>query len=355
MASLYVLGARQRSLLLKHEEEWSLYEAALILHIDTESGAVRTCVDYTTPLIAKAAENSSSVFKSGTIAGNTLYACTSTEVLLFRLPAFEVTRYISLPCFNDLHHVVPASDGTLLAAVTGLDMVARFTTEGELVEAWSVLPEPAWSRFSQTIDYRKIESTKPHKSHPNFVFELDGKIWVTRFHQRDAICLNGSGRRIEIAVQSPHDGLVCGERIYFTAVDGQIVIANARSLRVESVVDLKTIDKQDALLGWCRGLLPLNDQMMWVGFTRIRKTRFRENILWVKNVLREGTREMPTHVALYDIKNRRCLKEFDLEVHGMNIVFSIFPAPPVSVAKCAPGLLTGNPQPQPHEKSLEVS
>ncbi len=41
MASLYVLGARQRKLLFKHEEEQNLYEAALILRIDTETGRIQ--------------------------------------------------------------------------------------------------------------------------------------------------------------------------------------------------------------------------------------------------------------------------------------------------------------------------
>ncbi len=325
MASLYVLGARQRDLFLRHEEEWNLYEAALILQIDTETGAVRTCVEYKTPLEARANDNSSVVFKSGTLAGDVLYTCTSTEVLIFKLPEFERIHYISLPCFNDLHHVTPTSDGNLAAAITGLDMVAKFNREGELLAEWSVLPEALWSRFSRTTDYRKVETTKPHKSHPNFVFELNGEIWTTRFRQRDAICLNDPGRRIDIAVQSPHDGLLFGERIYFTSVDGRVIVANPRSLQVERIIDLKQIDGGDALLGWCRGLFPVDERRVWVGFTRIRKTRFRENVLWVRSVLREGMREKPTHITLYDIANMRSIQEFDLEAHGMNIVFSIFP------------------------------
>ena len=326
MARLYVLGARQRNLLFQEEQEWNLYEAGLILQLDTESGTVRTCVEYRTPPEARANENSSTVFKSGTLTGGVLYACTSTEVLIFKLPEFRQLGYISLPCFNDVHHVTPASDKNLLAAVTGLDMVVKFTPQGKLLAEWSVLKEDPWLRFSRTTDYRKIDSTKPHKSHPNFVFELDGKIWVTRFTQRDAICLNDSGSRIDIAVQAPHDGLLFGDKIYFTSVDGRVIVADSDTLHVEKNIDLKQIDGQDSLLGWCRGLLPLDERRVWVGFTRIRKTRFRENILWVRSVFREGMREKPTHIALYDIVSMRCIQEFDLEAHGMNIVFSMFPA-----------------------------
>lgn len=326
MASLYVLGGRQRNLLFRDEEEWNLYEAALILQVDTESGAVRTCVEYKSPLEVRASDNSSVLFKSGSLVGNLLYACTSTEVLVFRLPDFGQVGYISLPCFNDLHHVSQASDGTLLAAVTGLDMVVKFTLEGEIISEWSVLSEPPWSRFSRSTDYRKIASTKPHKSHPNFVFEIDGKPWVTRFIQRDAICLPDPSRSIDISVQRPHDGFVCGHKIYFTAVDGRVIVADSRSLQVEQVFDLKKIDGKQALLGWCRGLVPVDERRIWVGFTRIRKTKFHENVLWVKQILREGMPEKPTHIALYDVANKQCLQEFNLEAHGMNIVFSIFPA-----------------------------
>lgn len=327
MARLYVLGARQRNLLLKKEREWNLYESALILQIDTETKAVVTCVEYKTPREARASENSSVVFKSGTLVDNVLYACTSTEVLIFEVPEFRRVGYISLPCFNDMHHVAPSSDGELLAANTGLDMVVKFTRQGKLLDVWNVLQEPPWSRFSSSVDYRKVETTKPHSSHPNFVFELDGQLWVTRFRQRDAICLNGSGKRIDIPAQFPHDGFLHGERIYFTSVDGRIVIANSRTLQVERIVDLQRIEGRSSLLGWCRGLLLADSTRVWVGFTRIRKTRFQENVLWVRNVIHEGAKEKPTHIALYDLENERCLEEFDLEACGMNIVFSIFPVP----------------------------
>ena len=326
MAGLYVLGARQRKLLVKSEEEWNLYETALILRLDTETGNVRTCVEYQSPAEARANENSSNVFKAGTLVGNTLYACTSTEVLIFTLPGFKQIGYVSLPCFNDAHHVAPARDGNLLVANTGLDMVVKFTPEGKVLEQWNVLNQDPWSQFSRKTDYRKVDSTKPHKSHPNFVFELDGEVWVTRFRQRDAVALNRSAKRIDIAVQTPHDGLVSGDRIYFTTVDGRVVIANRHTLRVDEVIDLKPIDGQKALLGWCRGLLPVDERKIWVGFTRVRKTNLQENVLWVKNIFHEGMTVKPTHISLYDIVGRQCLQEFDLEPHGMNIVFSIFPA-----------------------------
>jgi hypothetical protein len=326
MASLYVLGARQRKAIVHREEEWRLYESALILEVDPETGAVQTRVEYKSPPDARASQSSSNIFKSGTLAGNLLYTCTSTEVLIFELPEFQIVNYISLPCFNDLHHVVPDAEGNLVVTSTGLDLVVKVTPDGRVLEEWNVLGEDPWSRFSRDTDYRKVDSTKPHKSHPNFTFEMEGKTWVTRLNQRDAICLHDRSRRIEIAAQPPHDGLIRGDHIYFTTVDGTVVMVDRRTLRTKETIDLKGINGHKSLLGWCRGLMPLDDTTFWVGFTRVRKTNLRENVLWVRNIFREGMTEKPTHLALYDIVEKKCLQEFDLEAHGMNVVFSVFPA-----------------------------
>jgi hypothetical protein len=326
MSSLYVLGGKQRKRLLKAEEEWNLFESALVLKLDTSSGAVQTCLEYKSRRDARAHEHSSSEFKSGTLVGDLLYACTNTEVLVFKLPGFEQINYISLPCFNDVHHVTPARDGNLLVVSTGLDMVVRVTPQGKLLEAWDVLGGPPWQRFSREIDYRKVESTKPHRSHPNFAFELGPDVWVTRLHQRDAVCLTDRAKRIDIALELPHDGLIRGKEIYFTLVDGRVAVANADTLTIDRVFDCKAVDDPNALLGWCRGVLPLEDQKLWVGFTRVRMTRFQENVQWVKRVFKEGMIHKPSHISLYDTGRNRCLQEFDLEAYGMNIVFSIFPA-----------------------------
>ena len=137
--------------------------------------------------------------------GIKLYACTSTEVLVFEVPGFRRIGYVSLPCFNDLHHVTPTRDGNLLVANTGLDMVVKFTPQSKVLAEWNVSDEDLWSRFSRSVDYRKVETTKPHQSHPNFVFELSDDVWVTRFEQRDAVCLTSRGKKVSIGAQRPHE------------------------------------------------------------------------------------------------------------------------------------------------------
>jgi hypothetical protein len=330
VAKLYVLGGRQRKPGLKEptpKTEWFLYEAALILEVDTVSGEVQTRVEYQTPGELLPGDKPSAHFHSGTLIGNTLYTCSTTEVLVYQLPEFKQIGYISLPCFNDLHHVTPSSDGNLLVVSTGLDLVIKINLKGEVLAEWNVLGEDPWTRFSRSIDYRTVVTTRPHASHPNYVFELDGEVWATRFYQRDAISLNGSGRKIDISVEKPHDGLLCGERIYFTAVDGKIVIVNRHTLQVNQVIDLRKIQDRDQsiLPAWCRGLLPVDDRKLWVGFTRIRKTQLQENLRWVKTVLHEGFVARPTHLALFDIVEKCCLQEIELESHGMNAIYGILP------------------------------
>jgi hypothetical protein len=337
MDKLYVLGGRQRKPGLKettYENEWCMYEAAVILEVDTNSGVARTCVEYQSPPEARAGDRPGAHFHSGALVGNTLYTCTTTEVLIYRLPDFTQIGYVSLPCFNDLHHVTPTADGKLLVVSTGLDRVVKTTVQGEIIGEWSVVGEQLWARFSPNIDYRKVETTKPHLAHPNFVFELDDEVWATRYFKRDAVSLNGSKKRIEVAGEGPHDGFRYGERILFTAVDGRIVTVNRRNLQTEQVVDLRQLQDlkrvqdggQPMLPAWCRGLLPIDDRHIWVGFTRMRKTIFSENIRWFKNIVGHGTIKRPTHIALFDIEEKRCLKELDLEPYGLHTVFGIFPA-----------------------------
>jgi len=328
MNSFYVSGGRQRSTVFQKLEEWQSCDRALLIELDPEKNQSRACVDYVSPPEACPEELPAILFKSAAVRGNQLYTCTGTEVLVYELPSFRLLHYISLPCFNDLHHVCPTEQGTLLVVVTGLDMVVEITTDGKLLREWSVIGEDTWARFSRQTDYRKVPTTKPHRSHPNHAFVIDGEVWVTRLQQRDAICLTKPGLRIDIAVQRPHDGDVCGDRIFFTTVDGQVVIANRRTFKVEETVDLNQISgRPGQVLGWCRGILPLDQRRSWVGFTRVRPTKFAENVAWIKNRLTE--RDRPTHVALYDLERRTCEQEIELEPHGIGVVFSLLPVPNV--------------------------
>ena len=322
--SFYVVGGRLRSSLFRRLEEWQSCKQALLIELNPATNQSRVQIEHVSPPEVCPKDSPAILFKSATLRDNKLYACTSTEVLVYELPNFRLAHYISLPCFNDLHHAYPSQGGRILVVVTGLDMVVEVTTTGEIVREWNVLGEDPWARFSRQTDYRMVPTTKPHGSHPNHVFELGHEIWVTRFRQRDAICLTTPGPRIDLAVQRPHDGYVEGDRIYFTTVDGHVLIANTKTLKVEHSIDLNAMSGQSGhILGWCRGLLPLGDRWMWVGFTRVRPTKFIENVAWI----RDGTsRHKASHIALYDLKLNKCEQEIELEPHGIGIVFSLLAA-----------------------------
>jgi hypothetical protein len=325
MNSLYIAGGRLRSTVFRKLEEWQSCEQAFLIELDPVRNQSRACVEYVSPPDVCSQELPAILFKSATLEGNKLFACTSTEVLVYELPTFRRLHYISLPCFNDLHHVAPTPRGTLLVVVTGLDMVVEITTTGSVVREWNVIGEDPWVRFSRQTDYRKVPTTKPHKSHPNHVFQLGEEIWVTRFQQRDAISLTTPGRRIDIAVQRPHDGYIFGDKIYFTTVDGHVVIANQDTLQVEQTIDLNQLSGESGqILGWCRGVLPLDERRLWVGFTRVRSTKFVENVAWIKNGY--SNRHKPSHIALYDLERKTCEKEIALEPHGIGVVFSLLPS-----------------------------
>src|SRR6476620_5623556 len=170
---------------------WYEYEKALIVELDTATGKADKVVEYVSPSDAIPDEQPAILFKSGTLQGDLLYTCTQTEVMVYRVPSFERLAYVSLPHFNDVHHVRPTPAGNLLVANTGLDMVMEVSLGGEVVQTWNVLGEEPWA---------------------------------TRFEQRDAISLVDPSRRIDIGLERLHDGLVHDGRVYFTTVNGQVAI-----------------------------------------------------------------------------------------------------------------------------------
>jgi hypothetical protein len=331
---LYVVGGQQRALrpMTAVGQDWYEYQKGVILELDTATRTVSTKVEYVSPPEAAPAKSPRILFKSGALADGLLYVCTQTEVLVYELPSFAVASYISLPMFNDLHHVRPTPGGNLLVANTGLDTVVEVTRAGDIVEIRNVLGEDPWARFSRDVDYRRVTTTKPHLAHPNNVFYIGEEPWATRFEQRDAISLRNPERRIAIGLERVHDGYVDGSKVYFTTVDGKIAIANVDTLRIEQVIDLTRAHPAETLLGWARGL-HVEWPYAWVGFSRIRPTKFRENLGWVLQGFR---RDFGTHVGCYDLRTGESLGQFQLEEFGIDAVFGVYPVPRQTVAEEPP-------------------
>lgn len=321
---LYVAGGQQRSLrpLSAVGQDWYEYRKGILIELDTGSGRAETHLEYVSPPEAAEVDSPRILFKSGTLVGDELFLCTQTEVLVYRVPDFELISYVSLPMFNDVHHVRPTPNGTLLVANTGLDTIVEITRVGEVVHIWNVLGEDPWARFSPDVDYRMVKTTKPHRAHPNHLFYVGEEPWATRFEQRDAVSLVDARRRIPIGLERIHDGLVHDGKVYFTTVDGKIAIADLTELRVVDIIDLTDSHPPDMLLGWARGLL-IDWPYAWVGFSRIRPTKFRENVGWVLQGLK---RDFGTHVGCYDLRTRESLGQFNVEQLGLSAIFGIYPA-----------------------------
>ncbi len=319
-----VMGGKQRMSAV-WKQKWFAYERALLLRLDTTTGKVETLIEYESPDECTAGKDASICFKAGSIYDKELYLCTSTEVLSFRLSDFSRTHRISLPCFNDLHHVWRKGDRTYIVS-TGLDMVVTLDAQFRPVEYVNVLGKDPWCRFSPSEDYRKFVTTKPHESHPNYIFELNHEIWVTRFEQRDAVCLAAPQKRIVIGGERVHDGFVIDDRVYFTTVDGTIVVTDGRTQEIEDVFDINLADDRPNPLGWCRGL-HIEGNTAYVGFSSLRSTPFRENLAWLKrgrfNTTMESQRPLPPRVVEYDLRTRTITNEFGFSNCGLAAVFSM--------------------------------
>lgn len=336
MVDLYAVGGRARSDAAR-EKEWSRFEAGLIVKIDSDTGQGEVVVEYVSPPEACPDEGPSIIFKAGTRTERSLWVCTQTEIMEYDLTDFSRSNYVSIPCFNDVHHVYPTPSGSLLVAVTGLDMVVEVDRRGEVLRMWDVLLKPLWHRFSPDTDYRKIPTTKPHIAHPNFVFMIGDDVWVTRNEFKDCLCLTDTSKVIAIAGEGlnessePHDGVLVGETLYFTTVDGHVVLVDARSLTASRIIHINDFVQSRTPLGWCRGIRVLDADRLIVGFSRLRQTTIKRKVKWARNAVRamagrgtEATLEaMPTRISCLNLRTKAVDWTIDLESFGMNAVFSV--------------------------------
>ena len=332
-APLLVVGGRQRRDAVDRDE-WQAYDEARVLRVDPVRGEVETLITYRSPAEHLAPESPSILFKAGTLLGDRLWLCTTTEVVVYRLGSAQLERVWSHPWLNDVHHVLPRRDGGWVVADTGLDFVLEVSPEGEIEASWPAGDADPWQRFDRSTDWRRVATTKPHEVHVNFVFEAEGHLWGTRFFREDAVRLDQrqlsldlyatrGDSSVERGSAGPHDGIVAGDEIHFTTVDGRVV-RWPRDLRgAARAVELE-IPATYEHGGWCRGIAPLADDQAWVGFSRLRTTRFRRHVSWLKHGLRRVGQyaTAPTRIARHDLRDGKLLQQIDLEPH-LAALFSI--------------------------------
>jgi hypothetical protein len=322
---VYVIGGRQRRPrgLAENGDTWYGYGSGLILRVDPHG--VDVVLEYVSPAGACLPDDPI-LFKSATRLGDTLYCTTQTELIVYDVPSFSQIGYVSLPVFNDVHHVIPWIGDTLLVANSGLESVMQVNLDGELLEVWNVLGEDMWSVFDRHVDYRLGVELKPHRGHPNHLLAVDGEVWVSRFELRDLAPLSNLEQPIDLGGERVHDGVMHDGHAFLTMVDGHVVEVDLGERVVVARHSLQPDEEPDRLLGWCRGLHFVEGNRCWVGFSRIRKTKLRQTVQWVKN---RGVIDAPTRIDLYDTTNWSVVHSVDLEPYGLNAVFSVIPVGPI--------------------------
>jgi hypothetical protein len=98
MNKLLITGGQLRPTVFKKLEKWQSTDRACVLEIDPASQQRRVCAEYISPKAPRPDELPAKLFKSASIRGNLFYTCTSTEVLIYELPAYSLKHYISIPC-----------------------------------------------------------------------------------------------------------------------------------------------------------------------------------------------------------------------------------------------------------------
>lgn len=292
--------------------------------VDWKTKKIETLIKYKTDAEFAADVLPSIYFTSASLIGDKLFLCSTTQVFVYDYPSLELTLEINHPWFNDVHHVT-CIDQIIYVASTGIDAVLGFDFNGDLVSAQHVDNDDLWFRRSSSTDYRKIASTKPHDNHPNFVFELDGQIWATRFKQKDAVNLSNRAETINLSDEMVHDGHVKGEYIYFTSVNGHVIQVDKREKRVIRDYNLNEMDDRGVPLGWCRGVC-IEGDIAYVAFSKLRTTKIEENLRWLKAAIKkEGTNYdvLPARVSMFDLKQETLLDEFTVPPEHMSIIFSV--------------------------------
>jgi hypothetical protein len=260
---------------------------------------------------------------AATIVGSRLYIGSATQVLIFSWPSLELVQEIDSPYFHDIHHVTVIGD-LIYVMSTGLDAVLTFRLNGEFNSIKSVILADVWEKFNRDTDYRKIGTLKPHDAHPNFVFEMNGDVWCTRFKQRDVVKLSDLNSTIPVSDHAGiHDGFSFGDSIFFTSVNGHVIELSKSAGKIVEDLDLNKLDDRGVPLGWCRGLYVTKDYF-FIGFSVLRTTKLEENLAWLNSEWKDRVaRRLPSRVVVVDRRARKITREFNLAYPDVDMIFTI--------------------------------
>ena len=255
-----------------------------------------------------------------------LWLPTDTELYKYQLPSMQLLVCYSYPCFHNLHSVHVFGDEVVVTS-TGLDnVVVLDKNDGSIKQVINTQGKDPWHRFDPHFDYRQVHSTRPHDSHPNYVFKLDGNLWVTRCTQEDAVNLSDVAQRIDISGDdniSVHDGICWQGKIVFTRVDGYLVVCDQQSKRVIEVINPFAGEKNKPI-GWCRGLCIIGD-LFYIGYSKLRQTKLTDKLKYLAQGNLKYTSGNNALVVAYDIKSRRVERVYESPDHTLDAIYGVLP------------------------------
>ncbi len=302
-----------------YREVGAVYSEGVVAEVDLSSGRARTVLTWRDPEWDDAPDLSH-VFKGGSWDGDQLLLCTERNLLWVDPGSWTVEAQWSHRAMNDVHHAVRLG-GHLYVACAGLDAVLVRMANGQDVLCGALDPvEMPWTD-------RRTEDLAPSRAHPNHVFAWRGEVWVTRFQTRDAAPLRRPrSRHIPLGRNPVHDGLVVGDEVLFTGVDGRLLRYDGHGL---ITTRLALPDDRDEPAGWCRGLCVDDEGATWVGFTRLRHSRFREHVAWAGSGVGAIPFDVrrPTRIQRHDPATGAFLDSIVLEDTGLDALFALLLVP----------------------------
>lgn len=310
--------------------EGKYYGCAKLLRLDTNTGEFEELI-----AVDEGNENYPEIhpnltFTAGEVDGSCLWLPTDTEIRQYSYPDLQLLKTFSHPCFHNIHSVNHCDD-RLYVTSTGLDMVVVLDKViGAIDERLSCEGKPAWHRFNADVDYRKIHSTRPHDSHPNYVFWVNNEPWVTRCTQEDAVCLSDVSKRIDISgpdkETSVHDGIVVADKVYFTSVDSCVVKADLTTRQVIETIRIDEFPGYGPVRGWCRGLR-IENGLFYLGFSVLRRTRRSEKLKWLAKLAARSGISQTSSILAVDLGRRRVVADYPVPAGMIDAIYSILPEP----------------------------